>query len=154
MNVQRRPWRILAISSGGGHWVQLMRLRPAFEGAQVTYATVDRAYEVDVGGAPLHVVTDATRWNPWRLAVLALQVARILVRVRPDVVVTTGAAPGYFATRLARLVGARTAWIDSMANAGRLSMCGARVGRSADMWLTQWPALAQPGGPSFEGSVL
>jgi UDP-N-acetylglucosamine:LPS N-acetylglucosamine transferase len=153
MKVQR-PRKILAIASGGGHWVQLMRLRPAFANAHVTYATVDRSYRADIGDAPLHVVTDATRWNPWRLAVLMVQVLWILLRVRPDVVVTTGAAPGYFAVRFARLVGARTAWIDSMANAGRLSMCGARAGRTAGLWLTQWPALAQSGGPSYEGSVL
>ena len=40
--------RVLAISSGGGHWVQLPRLRPAFAGAEVTYVTVDRAYATDV----------------------------------------------------------------------------------------------------------
>jgi hypothetical protein len=32
--------RVLAISSGGGHWVELMRLRPAFQDAIVSYATV------------------------------------------------------------------------------------------------------------------
>ena len=30
-----RP-KILAIASGGGHWIQLLRLRPAFSGADVT----------------------------------------------------------------------------------------------------------------------
>ena len=35
--------RILALSSGGGHWVQLLRLRPAFDdGCEVTFATVDK----------------------------------------------------------------------------------------------------------------
>ena len=33
--------RVLAVASGGGHWVQLMRLRPAFEGTDIHYATVD-----------------------------------------------------------------------------------------------------------------
>ena len=30
--------RVLAISSGGGHWIQLLRLRPAFAGADVHFA--------------------------------------------------------------------------------------------------------------------
>ena len=46
----KRP-RVLALSSGGGHWVQLLRLRPAFEGSDVTYATVSRGYEPEVDGA-------------------------------------------------------------------------------------------------------
>ena len=41
----------------------------------------------------------------------------LLLRHRPDVIVTTGAAPGYFALRFGKLLGARTIWIDSMANA-------------------------------------
>ena len=36
---KRRP-KVLAVSSGGGHWVQLMRLQTAFEGCDVSYATV------------------------------------------------------------------------------------------------------------------
>ncbi len=40
--------KVLAISSGGGHWVQLLRLRPAFAGCDVTYATVRDGYRADV----------------------------------------------------------------------------------------------------------
>jgi hypothetical protein len=74
--------------------------------------------------------------------------------VRPHVVVSTGAAPGYFALRLGRWFGARTVWIDSIANVEQLSMTGTLVRRFADRWLTQWPHLAQSGGPEFAGAVL
>ena len=77
-----------------------------------------------------------------------------MARVRPDAVITTGAAPGYFALRLGRLFGARTIWIDSMANAEELSLSGQKARRHADLWLTQWEHLAKPDGPQFLGSVL
>ena len=35
----RRP-KLLAVSSGGGHWVQLLRIAPAFENCDVTFVTV------------------------------------------------------------------------------------------------------------------
>jgi hypothetical protein len=57
-------------------------------------------------------------------------------------VCTTGASPGYFAIRIAGLLGARTVWIDSIANAESLSMAGRLAGRCADVWLTQWDSLA------------
>ena len=41
--------RILAVSSGGGHWIELLRIRPAFEGADVAFVTVQRNYRPDVG---------------------------------------------------------------------------------------------------------
>jgi exopolysaccharide biosynthesis glucuronosyltransferase PssD len=73
---------------------------------------------------------------------------------RPDVVISTGAAPGYIAIRLGKLLGAKTVWLDSIANVEHLSMSGALVGRYADLWLTQWPHLEKEDGPRFKGAVL
>jgi hypothetical protein len=78
----------------------------------------------------------------------------VMLRVRPDAVITTGAAPGYFAIRLGRLFGARTVWIDSIANAEEMSLSGQKVRHHADLWLTQWEHLATPDGPQYLGSVL
>lgn len=146
--------KILAISSGGGHWVQLLRLRPAFEGNAVTYACVRPAYAEDVPGERFAAITDATRWDRWRLLKMLVQVAWLVLRLRPDVVISTGAAPGYVAIRLGRLIGARTVWIDSIANVETLSLSGARIGRHVDLWLTQWPHLANSKGPHFKGAVI
>jgi hypothetical protein len=33
-------------------------------------------------------------------------------------------------------------------------MAGVRVGRHADLWLTQWPHLSRPDGPHYGGAVL
>lgn len=149
-----KPKRILAVASGGGHWVQLMRLRPAFEGHAVSYVTVDRDYGTDLAGERLYVVPDSNLSSKLGLLRTALAVFWVVLRVRPDVVLSTGAAPGWFSLVFGRWFGARTVWIDSIANAERLSKSGERAGRYADLWLTQWPELAQPGGPEFVGSVL
>jgi UDP-N-acetylglucosamine:LPS N-acetylglucosamine transferase len=153
MNV-KRP-RVLAISSGGGHWIQLLRLRPAFDGCDVTYATVREGYRIDVGSeADFRVVPDGNRWQKIKLLRSACAVIRLLLELKPDVVVTTGAAPGYFALRFGKWLGARVVWIDSVANAEELSMSGQKAGAIADLWLTQWPHLAREGGPRCYGSVL
>ena len=146
--------RVLAIASGGGHWVQLLRLRPALEQHDVAYATVNPAYRPQVAGHRFYVVTDATRWNKLRLIRMSFEILRLLLRERPHVVISTGAAPGYVALRLARWLGARTCWIDSIANVEQLSLSGRRIGPHADLWLTQWPHLAEPDGPRYEGAVL
>ena len=78
----------------------------------------------------------------------------IMLRERPDVIISTGAAPGLLAVVLGKLMGARTLWLDSIANADRLSLSGKLAGRYANLWLTQWPHLAGVDGPSFRGAVL
>jgi UDP-N-acetylglucosamine:LPS N-acetylglucosamine transferase len=150
-----RRKKILAISSGGGHWIELLRLRPAFAGHFVVYATVSDAYRTHVGDAPLRVISDVTRWDRLGLARCALEVTRILLSERPDVVVSTGALPGFFGVLIAKhLLRAKTIWVDSIANVEELSMSGERIGRHADLWLTQWPELARPDGPHYAGTVL
>jgi UDP-N-acetylglucosamine:LPS N-acetylglucosamine transferase len=149
-----RPPRVLLVASGGGHWVQLLRLLPAFDGCDTSFVCVREDYKVDVPGHRFFAVNDATRWNKFGLVLLALRVFSVVLRVRPDVLVSTGAAPGYFALRLGKLLGAKTVWIDSIANVEHLSMTGTLVRKYADRWLTQWPHLAGAGGPEYEGAVL
>lgn len=148
-----RP-KVLAVSSGGGHWVQLMRIKYAFEDCDVSYVTVHESYHAQVPDKKFYVVNDANISTKLALLKAAVRLASVVWKERPDVVISTGAAPGYLALRLGRILGARTIWIDSIANAERLSMSGDRIGHWADLWLTQWPHLARPGGPHFAGAVL
>lgn len=145
---------VLAIASGGGHWQQLLRLRPAFETARTVYVTTDPARAKDVQGSELFVVTDANRDVPLKLLRTCGEVLAEVVRSRPDVVISTGAAPGLFGILFGRLVGARTIWVDSIANAERLSLSGRIASRIAHVTLTQWPHLAAEQGPSYQGSIL
>lgn len=149
-----RSKRVLLVASAGGHWTQLMRLREAWEDCDPVYLTTDSGCRVDTGSARLYVVNDANQWSRCALIVMALRVAMIVLYVRPRVVVSTGAAPGYIAIRIARLIGAKCAWIDSMANVDELSLSGKLAGKWSDLWLTQWPQLARDEGPLYKGSVL
>lgn len=145
----------MAIASGGGHWVQLRRIMPAFEGLDVFYVSVDPSSAADVPGRAYYAIRDVSRRDRLGFAVLIAQLLRILARERPDVVITTGSAPCLFALGLAKtLLRARTIWIDSIANADRLSASGTQARRVADVWLTQWEHLARPGGPEYWGAVL
>ncbi len=145
--------RVLALASGGGHWVQLLRLRPAWDGCAVTYATVHADSAAEVAPAPLLTFTDASRADWWRLPRVAAEMLAIVLRVRPHVVITTGAAPPLFAMMFARALGARTLWVDSIANGEVLSSSGRLAARVSTQRVTQWPELAGDG-VDFWGSVL
>lgn len=133
--------------------MQLRRLAPAFEGQSVAYLTTDPGHRSEVGAARFYTVNDANRWNKLALARCALEILWVLLRERPNVVISTGAAPGYLAIRWARLLGARTVWIDSVANVDELSMSGRMASATTDLCLTQWPHLAG-GDVRYLGAVL
>lgn len=146
--------RILAVASGGGHWVQLLRLRPAFEASDVVYVTVQANYADEVKGSRFYKITDATRWSRWHLLRMIAEIVWIVLKERPDVVISTGAAPGVIALRVGKWLGARTIWLDSIANVEQMSMSGQRVRSFADLRLSQWPDVAAAEGASFKGAVL
>jgi len=82
-----------------------------------------------------------------------------MLKVRPDIVISTGASVGVLAARIGSLFGARTVWIDSIANAEQLSLSGHLAGKFVDVWLTQWEHLAEAADgssrrPTFEGTVI
>lgn len=147
--------KILAISSGGGHWTQLLRLQPALAGCRVLYATTHPADSADVPSSRFLTIPDCNRWTPTAMLACIYHTAKLLLAERPDVILSTGAAPGCIACLLGKIIcRARVIWIDSIANAGCLSCSGRIVGPTADLWLTQWPRLAEPGGPCFVGRVF
>jgi exopolysaccharide biosynthesis glucuronosyltransferase PssD len=146
--------RILAISSGGGHWIQMLRLRPAFAGSEVLFASVGTGRAAEVAPARYCAIPDANRQQKVKLIFLLARVCWLLVRFRPDVIISTGAAPGYFAVRIGKLIGARTLFLDSIANAEELSLSAHMARRHCDLVLTQWPHLAGNDGPRYSGSVL
>jgi UDP-N-acetylglucosamine:LPS N-acetylglucosamine transferase len=144
---------VLAVASAGGHWIQLLRLKPAFEGAKLHFMTTNQDLSKDVAET-LYVVTDANIWEKLKLIKMFMQVAWVVIKLRPDIVITTGAAPGFAAILFGKLFGAKTIWLDSIANAEELSNSGKKAKKIADVWLTQWEHLAGEKGPSFKGKVL
>lgn len=171
-----RVKKVLAIASAGGHWVQLRRLRPAWDDCEVVYVATDEGYRAEVmedmkaganeGGArhprSFHAVPDANMRDKIALIRQFFAVVWLVLKTRPDVIVSTGASSGFFALLCGRLIGAKRIWVDSIANAGELSASGRMVGRHANLWLTQWAHLAGKeqekggagNGPRCEGSVI
>jgi UDP-N-acetylglucosamine:LPS N-acetylglucosamine transferase len=146
--------KIMLVSSSGGHWVQLNRLNIAFQDCEKIYITTEPRYRPTVGQNRFIIVPDASRWNKVKILWLALLMFKHILFIRPDVVISTGAAPGFLAIFWGKVFRAKTIWIDSIANIDELSMSGRKVGKYADLWLTQWEHLARPEGPQFVGAVL
>ena len=160
--------RILAIASSGGHWVQLQRMRPAWDGCDVAYVTTEEGYRDSVlrdardrsQPAPrFYNVLSANRWQKIRLIRQFSRIMTILLRERPDVVISTGAAPGFFALKIGKMLSARTIWVDSIAIAETFSLSGQKAKSCVDLWLTQWEHIAgsadpERGLPKFKGAVV
>lgn len=134
--------KILGVASGGGHIIELLRLQPAFEGHDLEYMSTHESFASSCKGFPYHVVPDFSRWNPMMIPASAWKMFKAMRRIKPDVVVTTGAAPGVIALFIGKLLGAKTIWVESLCHAEEISISGKMCALFADRIYTQWPHLA------------
>ncbi len=92
--------KLLAVASQGGHLIQLMRLKPVFDQYDASY--VSNEYHEAMGKNFIAIV-DTNRNTKCKLIMMFIQLLWITIHLRPDVVIASGAAPGYFALMLGKL---------------------------------------------------
>ncbi|ETX13311.1 glucuronosyltransferase [Roseivivax halodurans JCM 10272] len=146
--------RILLVASGGGHWQQLMQMRSAFDGHELFFLTTLSGLPEQFDARPAAIVPECNRNAKLDILKASLMIGRHVVRFRPHVVVSTGALPGVIALAIGRVMGARTIWIDSIANAEEMSLSGKLARRVAHLWLSQWEHVAKAAGAEYAGAIL
>ena len=154
MRFKARQRKVLVVASEGGHWVQLMRLKPAFDKYQTVYASTNiglkDAYELK----KFILIRDANLTKKVALFISAFETLLLVWKIRPTHVISTGAAPGFLCVAWGKIFGAKTIWLDSIANAEEMSAAGRKAKYFSDLWLTQWPELATKDGPAYAGRVI
>lgn len=148
---RRRP--VFAIASGGGHWVELQRLAPAFASPETVFISTLEANRAHVADYRYLVIPDASRLSLLSFLPLAWRALWLMLKERPRAIVTTGSAPVLAFVIIGRLMGVKMLWIDSLANPDLLSTSGRIARRFVDKFVVQWEDLARTNGHEYWGSV-
>lgn len=146
--------RLLALASGGGHWIELMRLQPAFADFNTSYVSMFDNYAEEVEGARFYSIPDASRFKLSSFAPVFVKALKILAVERPAIMLTTGSAPMLVFVLLGRLIGCKTLWVDSIANAECLSASGRIAKRLAHQVISQWPDVAAAECVEYWGRIV
>jgi len=135
--------RICLAASSGGHLTELLTLSDCWKQHEVFYVTTvpETQQNLRSSGA-VYVVGECNRQHPVRVLRVFLRCLKVVLKERPDVVISTGAAAGCMVCFLARVLGARIVWLDSITNVERISLSGRMVRHIAGLFLVQWPELA------------
>jgi len=135
--------KICLAASSGGHLSQLIRLSESWKNHEVFCVTTTDVVERTIREfGKVYVVGECNRNHPIRVVKVFFRCLRAVLRERPDVVVSTGAAAGCMVCFLGKMMGAKVIWIDSITNVERISLSGRMVRYISDLFLVQWPELA------------
>ncbi|MEZ5978688.1 MAG: PssD/Cps14F family polysaccharide biosynthesis glycosyltransferase [Planctomycetota bacterium] len=151
----RRP-KVALVCSSGGHLYEMLQLRSFWsrcDALWVTFPTSDAKSLL----AEEHVTWAAypTNRNLPNLLRNALRAVSFLWRERPDAVVSTGAGVAVPFIVVAKFLGIRTVYVESIARIEELSLSGRIVKPFVDEFLVQWPELVRASKRAvFRGQVL
>jgi beta-1,4-N-acetylglucosaminyltransferase len=153
---QREPLDVLLVCSPGGHLLQLLALRDAWEPHSHLWVTENTSDARSLLAAEMVVMAHANGERSvaelFRNAMLAW---RLIRDRRPRVVLTTGAALAVPFAWIGRLSGARVVHVESLTRIERLSLSGRLIAPAAHRVYVQWPELrANVRGAVYAGSVI
>lgn len=152
MTARTGELRLALAASGGGHVRQLLDLEPVWRSHRRFFITEDTALGQSIAerehtyfvphfalgqarlGAPLKMI-----WASLRNCLVS---ARVMLRERPDVLITTGAGACFFAVLWARLCGSKIVLIESFARFDHPSKFARIAGPLAHEMIVQSAALA------------
>jgi len=142
MSRRTKPIDVLLVCSTGGHLLQLVALREAWIASSRAWITFDKSDARSLLREE-HVVfafgpTNRNIPNLLRNLWLA---PRVLRRLRPAVVLTTGAGVAVPFAWVGRLLGARVVYVESFTRIDRPSLSCRLIGPVADRVYVQWPEL-------------
>ncbi|MET0600905.1 MAG: UDP-N-acetylglucosamine--LPS N-acetylglucosamine transferase [Baekduia sp.] len=162
MSSSRQPRRgasagpLLLVCSSGGHLLQLVGLRDAFDAFERVWVTFDKpdARALLTGERTVHAFGPTNRNVPNLLRNLRLA-RRLLARERPCAIVSTGAGVAVPFAWLGRAMGIPVVYIESVTRISSLSLSGRMIKPVASDLFVQWPELAAATpGARYEGSNL
>ncbi len=134
-------------ASSGGHMTELLGLLSTSETWPVqpsVYVTTREIWAQKLRQrGPTYVVGECDRNKPIKMLMTFWKSLFFVIVERPDVVITTGSLPIAIVCVIAKFFGSKTVWIDSVAQLDDLSMSGRLMLNRADLFLTQWPEVAE-----------
>ncbi len=133
--------KVCLISSAGGHLTELLRVKESFEKCERYFVTFNRIdVKEKLKGEKVYFVTDPKR-NIFKFVKNLFQSVKILLKEKPDVIISTGAGMALPTIIISKLLGKKVIYIESMAAVYRPSMAGRVAYYFSDLFFIQWLSL-------------
>ena len=138
--------KVMFISSSGGHFNELLQLKPLFDKYDYHIVTekipsknsLKETYPHRINfliyGSRYHFIT-----YPFKLFLNCWISLFLYIKVRPKVIITTGSHTAGPMCCLGKIFGSKIIFIESYANVKTKTLTGKVIYKFADLFLVQWP---------------
>lgn len=138
--------KVVFISSVGGHLTQLLQLEPLFSEYDYHVITEKTDITVDMKEKyPMSFLVYGARNYPFRylfkFSYNVIKTLFLFLKLRPDVVVTTGVHTAVPMCYIAKLFRKKVIYIESFAKSHSPNLAGRLVYPIADLFIVQWESM-------------
>lgn len=146
MDKEKRTLKICFAASSGGHFEQLMMLRPLMEQHDSFVVTEQTAYATAVEGIRTYYLMQVNREEIGcipKLLVNSFKSLRLYFAEKPDVIICTGVLAMVPLCLICKLFGKKLIFIESFAKVTSPTMSGKLLYHFADQFYVQWPQMLE-----------
>ena len=133
--------KIVFGASSGGHFEQLMMLKPLMQKYDSILLTEKTDYGVKVDEVKTFYVSQINRKEilfPFKIIANAFKSLHIIIREKPDVMITTGVLAMIPCALIMKLFGKKLIYIESFAKVTSQTLSGKLLYKYADQFYVQW----------------
>ena len=148
--------KIALVCTHGGHLTETLHLLDALNEHQIFFVTHHSSRDTDLSALAPTWYTVNIEARPLRLLYAFFGAIPILLREKPDVILSLGAEiaiPFFF---WGKLLGTKLIYIESLCRVNDLSRTGKLIYPIVDEFWVQWPELLEACGPKarFQGALI
>lgn len=135
--------KVCFASSSGGHFEQLLMLKPLMDVYDSFIVTEKTDYDVDIAKR-VYYLKQVNRHERNFLPLMFvnfLKSCRIVFREKPDVIITTGALAIIPLCLVVKIRGGKVVYIESFAKVNSPTLTGKLIYKFADQFYVQWESM-------------
>lgn len=141
---KKKEITICLASSSGGHFEQLMMLKPLIEKYNGYIVTEKIGYDVKAGNIPVKYVLPINRTDKTFFLKFIVNIVKslgIVLQNKPDYIISTGALAAVPLMIWTKLLGGKVIYIESFAKINSPNLSGKIAYKFADRFYVQWESM-------------
>ena len=138
--------KICFAASSGGHFEQLMMLKPLMDKYDSFIVTEKTSYDVNTKGVPTYLLKQVNRREKtamFRLVANGIMSIRIFFKEKPDAIICTGVLATLPMCILCKIFKKKVIYIESFAKVTTPTESGKLVYKFADQFYVQWESMLE-----------
>ena len=130
--------KICFVSSSGGHWDQLQKLKPLADKYEGFFVTEKTQFDAPLASYFMMQTDLKDKLMPFKMLVNSVKALKIWIKEKPDLIITTGTMVAYPFYLLSIICKKKFIFIETFGRANMPTVAGKLMEKHSDLFIVQW----------------